>query len=275
MPEEGDGRTDEGARPVHSCEGPPAGPEVVRAWIRIRNRAGTTGPRGVRERPQAVLFDLFHTLVDVNDVPGPTSAEILGIDPDAWRDTVFYKAAHHALGLVQDPVESVRRIAHSIDPSIPEERIVRAARTRPLRFRRALLQVRPAVLEALGRLRGSGLRLGLVSNASHDEVDAWTDSPLAPCFDTALFSCREGVMKPDPEIYLRGARNLSVDPGLCLFVGDGGSHEHDGAREAGMATVLFLGLLEESLPEVAARRPRNTDWVVYSMRELADLIELL
>jgi len=222
-----------------------------------------------------VLFDLFHTLVDVNDVPGPSSAEILGIDPDSWRDTVFYKAEHHALGLVADPVESVRRMAHSIDPSIPEERILRAARARPLRFRRALLQVRPIVIETLGRLRASGLRLGLVSNASHDEVEAWAESPLVRCFDTALFSCREGVMKPDPEMYLRAARNLSVDPGHCVFVGDGGSHEHDGAREAGMATVLFLGLLEESLPEVAARRPRNTDWVVYSMRELADLIELL
>ncbi len=265
----------EGAQPPDSATEPPTGPEVVRAWVRIRNRAGTAGPREVRQRPQAVLFDLFHTLVDVNDVPGPSSADILGIDPDLWRDTIFYRAVHHALGLVADPVDSVRRIAHSIDPSIPEERILRAARARPLRFRRALLQVRPDVLETLGRLKDAGLRLGLVSNASYDEVEAWPDSPLAPCFDTALFSCREGVMKPDAEIYLRAARNLSVQPGLCLFVGDGGSHEHDGAREAGMATVLFLGLLEKSLPDVAARRPRNTDWVVYSMRELADLVELL
>jgi len=275
LPETGENTPVEGAPPSGPFGEHPAGPGVVRAWVRIRNRSGTAGPREVRERPKAVLFDLFHTLVDVNDIPGPSSADILGVDPDLWRDTVFYKAVHHALGHVVDPVESVRRIAHSIDPSIPDDRIVRAARARPLRFRRALLQVRPEVLDILGRLKDSGLRLGLVSNASYDEVEAWPDSPLAPCFDTVLFSCREGVMKPDTEIYLRAARNLSVEPDLCLFVGDGGSYEHDGAREAGMATVLFLGFLEKSLPDVAAKRPRNTDWVVYTMRELADLIELL
>jgi len=96
---------------------------------------------------------------------------------------------------------------------------------------------------------------------------------LADLFDVALFSCHEKVAKPDPVIYLRAAARLGVAPGRCLFAGDGGSQEHAGARAAGMSTVLVLGLLREGLPEVAAQRPRDTDWVVEGFDELVSLIE--
>jgi HAD superfamily hydrolase (TIGR01509 family) len=144
---------------------------------------------------------------------------------------------------------------------------------RPKRFRHALTHVRPEILRGLDRLRELGLPLGLVSNAGLDEIVAWPESPLASAIAVPLFSCHERLMKPDPAIYRRAAERLGVPPGECLFVGDGGSHEHDGARSAGMRTALFLALLTESAPEIAAARPRNTDYVVASMDELIALVE--
>lgn len=222
-----------------------------------------------------MLFDLFHTLIDVNGAPGRASSEILGIDPAAWNARLMYEAHHHALGEVADPYESIRRIAHAIDPGIPPHRIREAVEVRPRRFRSALLDVPPATLAGLTRLQALGLPLALVSNAGLDEIEAWSDSPLKPFFTAALFSCHEKVMKPDPEIYLRAAARLGAEPARCLFVGDGGSDEHDGARSAGMRTVLLLGLLARSLPAVAAARPRNTDWVLGTMDDLATLVESL
>jgi putative hydrolase of the HAD superfamily len=236
---------------------------------------GDAGAPGSSLRPAAVLFDLFHTLIDVNAAPGRGSAEILGIDPREWRRAVFDLAHHHALGAVLDPVESFRRIVHLVDPAVPEERILEAAAARPERFRHALLHVEPEILAGVGRLRALGLRIGLLSNAGHDEVEAWPDSPLAPLFDAALFSCRERLMKPDAEFYLLGARRLGVAAQDCIFAGDGGSREHEGARAAGMRTVLLLGLLERSAPEVAASRSRDADWVLRDMGELVDLVESL
>ncbi len=224
-------------------------------------------------RPAAVLFDLFHTLIDVNGAPGLASSEILGIDPATWNARIMYEAHHHALGEVADPYESIRRVAHAIDPGIPEARIREAVEVRPRRFRHALLKVPAATLSGLTRLKALGLPLALVSNAGLDEIEAWSDSPLAPFFGAALFSCHEKVMKPDPEIYVRAAARLGAEPACCLFVGDGGSGEHDGARQAGMRTVLLLGILARSLPTVAASRPRNTDWVLTTMDELATLVE--
>jgi putative hydrolase of the HAD superfamily len=233
--------------------------------------AGAPVPRGWQ--PAAVLFDLFHTLVDVNGAPGPSSSEILGLDPATWNARLMYEAHHHALGEIADPYESIRRVAHAIDPAIPEDRIRRAVAVRPQRFRHALLEVPPATLTGLARLTALGLPLALVSNAGLDEVEAWPDSPLAPFFTAALFSCHEKVMKPDPRIFLRAAARLGVEPARCLFVGDGGSREHEGARHSGMRTVLLLGLLLSSLPRAAASRPRNTDWVLGTMDELAALVE--
>jgi putative hydrolase of the HAD superfamily len=225
--------------------------------------------------PEAVLFDLFHTLIDVNGAPGLSSSEVLGIDPVVWNRKIIDEAQHHALGTVLDPYESLRIIAHSIDPGIPEERIRRAVDARPKRFRHAMIHVRPEILGALLRIREPGIRLGLVSNAGLDEVEAWPESPLAPLFGTVLFSCHERLMKPDPAIYLLAARRLGVAPSRCLYVGDGGSREHSGARQAGMRTVLTLGLLEESLPEIAASRPHDTDFEARTLADVADLVESL
>ncbi len=223
--------------------------------------------------PQAILFDLFHTLIDLRSgASGPSTPEFLGIDPIVWSKKVVEESPHHALGEVTDGYESLRLIVHAIDPVIPEEQIREAARLRPARFRAALLNVRPAILASLTRLRARGLRLGLISNAGIDEVSAWLESPLAPLFDVALFSCHEALMKPNPQIYLRAAEKLGVPPGECLFVGDGGSREHEGARAAGMASVLLLGLLRESYPDIADQRPRIADWTLETFEELEALV---
>ena len=236
-----------------------------------------TTPSASRAAPiEAILFDLFHTLVDMSRAPARTSTpEILGIDPLVWSRKVIEDSPHHALGTETDPVESIRRIAHAIDPSISTARIVEAARQRPARFRSALVDVRPEVLEMLRRLRAWGLKIGLISNAGLDEVGGWDESPLAPLFDTALFSCHEGVMKPDPEIYLRAARRLDVPSARCLFAGDGGSREHEGAIAAGMRTVLMLPILEALYPTVAEARPRITDWTVDSFEGFLELVARL
>jgi len=224
----------------------------------------------------AVLFDLFHTLVDMSSAPPDTAThDLLGVSAEAWAEQIFYHAPHHALGTETDPYDSVRQIAHAIDPTIPEERIRRAVDARPLRFRAALLNVRPAILDAIGRLRALGLKIGLISNAGLDEVEAWEESPLAPLFDVVLFSCHEGVMKPDREIYQRAASRLGLPPERCLFVGDGGSHEHEGARAAGMTTLLALWLLHEADPQLARKRKRVTDYVADTVEEMMEVARSL
>jgi len=61
---------------------------------------------------------------------------------------------------------------------------------------------------------------------------------LAPEFDAAVFSCREGVTKPDAALYLKVLEHLGVDARDALYVGDRADELH-GAAAVGMTPLLF------------------------------------
>jgi len=98
------------------------------------------------------------------------------------------------------------------------------------------------------------------------------ESPLASLFDVALFSCYEGVAKPEPAFYRLTAQCLGVDPTRCLYAGDGARDEHVGAREIGMSPVLVTWCLERKAPERIPTLAQGCDAVV---RYPGDVIELL
>jgi len=194
---------------------------------------------------QAVLFDLFATLVSVSKAGaerGRYTADILGLDRKEWNAACF--SEQHDICGPSNQLEIIHKLAHSLDPSIPLSRIREAARERQQRFDHALLQVEAGILDALEALQEKGVRLGLISNASTDEVRAWPDSPLRPLFDTALFSWECGLKKPDPAIYQLGLSRLGVEANQALFVGDGGSREHQGAAASGIPSLLTSYFLD-------------------------------
>ena len=224
---------------------------------------------------QGICFDLFNTLVSVGRIPGhvgPMTAEVLGVDTETWRDACF--GEHHDICGPTDALDNLRRMAHSIDPTIPETTIQQAARVRQRRFDYALLNVEDDVLGALGYLRRQGVRLALVSNASTAEVQAWSQSPLAPLFDTAVFSCHCGSKKPEPGIYRQALAELELVAHSCLFVGDGGSNEHHGAHAVGMKPVLLRRYLQpERQQELEQELAGILMGVVDSLLELGDLLD--
>ena len=157
--------------------------------------------------PKAVLFDLFHTLACV---PPPALAgeapvpQILGVPAAEWQrlyydDDVFGRC----IGRVVDGVDVMRMVTHSIDPTVPEERILAAVESRRRRFETGLVAIEGVILAALDRLRAAGIRTALVSDAGADDVESWQRSPLRERFDAIVFSYQLGVRKPDARIYHR------------------------------------------------------------------------
>jgi len=57
-------------------------------------------------------------------------------------------------------------------------------------------------------------------------------------FDLFVSSAKEGVKKPDGEIFLTTASRLNVDPGRCLFMDDS-EINIEGAKHIGMQTILW------------------------------------
>jgi putative hydrolase of the HAD superfamily len=224
-----------------------------------------------------VLFDLFHTLVCVRagDGMGPPTWQALGVPRDAWERHYFVEDTFgRALGSVPDPIESVRRVALHIDPTIPDERIVHAATMRQKRFEDAIVRVDDDVVAALRRLQAAGVTTVLVSNAGWDDIVHWPRSPLRDVLDAVIFSCEVKLVKPQREIYEHALRTAGVAAKEALFVGDGGSSEHEGARAVGIGTVLVTRHLTGWWPEKIESRRKLVDWTFHDVPAFVEALRL-
>jgi putative hydrolase of the HAD superfamily len=125
-------------------------------------------------------------------------------------------------------------------------------------------------VDAVRRLRRHGMKIALVSNAGADEVGAWPRSPFAPHFDAAVFSCDVGAVKPDPAIYEHALRAVGVAAEEAVFVGDGGSDEHRGARAVGLQPVIVTRYAAALWPEAVAARRVHADHAFEDVPEFVD-----
>jgi phosphoglycolate phosphatase-like HAD superfamily hydrolase len=78
----------------------------------------------------------------------------------------------------------------------------------------------PGVASLLAFLKRRGIKLGLVSNLASPFKAPVAALALAQAFDAAVYSCEEGLTKPDPDIYRRALARLGVTADEALFVGD-------------------------------------------------------
>jgi putative hydrolase of the HAD superfamily len=94
---------------------------------------------------------------------------------------------------------------------------------------------RPAMLAAIRRIRGRGVRAGaLTNNWANDRGEPTHD--LRDLFDAFIESSKVGLRKPDPRIYRLACDALGVAPGEAVFLDDIGRNLK-AARELGMRTI--------------------------------------
>lgn len=224
---------------------------------------------------KGIIFDLFHTLTGLGSESSslPGTAEILGVDRKVWNKILFEKSRWRLAGEEKDPVTILRVLAHTIDPTVSEKQIREAASIRAQRFRNALRHVPRENIETLNRLRASGIKLALLSNADAVEVAGWPECPLAECFDVAIFSCDVGHVKPERQIYEACLSRMKLESGHCLFVGDGSSHELEGAQDMGLRTVMVTGVIAQLWPEEIPKRRRHADHEIRTIPEVLDLVD--
>lgn len=186
---------------------------------------------------QAVLFDLYETLVtefDPDWKPGSALGDYLGVDrqafADAWRATFVQRMS----GEIPDFPSALHEIAGMLGCQFDDALVHQLYQKRMAEHRSLLLQIADDIQGMLRCLCTARVRLGVISNASPEEIMAWKESPLRPFFGTAVFSCQVGLVKPDRRIYQLACARLGVAPENALFVGDGGSDELSGAAAAGL-----------------------------------------
>ncbi len=187
--------------------------------------------------PKAVIFDLWGTLIPF---PAAKATELvarmaaaLAAPADAFARAWAGDFDRRTTGALE---ASLRRVCLALQLDAPSERLAAALEER-VAFHRACFEPRPDALKTLERLRYRGLKLALITDCSSEVPMLWRETPLAPLFDASVFSCAEGVKKPDQRIYQIACTRLGVEPTHCLYVGDGASDELRGATAVGMRAV--------------------------------------
>lgn len=201
-------------------------------------------------RPEAVLFDLFGTLIPTGSQDArirdlTSMARVLGVDHERfarrWLDT-FDERVRGRMGSLEQTIERLVRELGGTPSGAAVERAASMRRT----FARSLFDGGLPSLPALDTLRGAGVRLALVSDTSDETVRVWPETAFALRFEVTVFSCVEHLRKPDPRMFATALQRLRLPPSACVFVGDGGSHELTGAGAAGISAFQYIFPGEES-----------------------------
>jgi putative hydrolase of the HAD superfamily len=209
-----------------------------------------------------MIFDLWDTLLDWPQGEAVRLRErlapLVGVADEEFgrRWTAMFRASQ--TGPLADAFRGLGVPADQIDAQVEERH----------EFARRVLRPRPGAKGVLGKLRGRGVKLAVLSVCSEEVPARWPQTEFAGLFDVETFSVECGLMKPEPEIYLRTARALDVEPADCFFVGDGANDELDGARRVGMTPVLFL-------PDGATSPwPEVRGWRGLRVRTMEEVLEL-
>ncbi len=226
---------------------------------------------------RAVVFDLFNTLTaPVDDGEFRASvramAAVARMDPDAFTRAWFDLWRERFDGTFGSTAADLRGVCEALEGQTDDAGIRRAVEIR-VEFSRRTLRPREDAVATLRRLRRMGLRTALLSNCSADVPNLWPLSPYAELIDEPLFSCVEGLVKPDSHLYQRACERLGVRPAACIYVGDGGDHELTGAARAGMRAVL-INTPEERAASYDSERSSWRGEAIDRLSEIPELIHL-
>jgi putative hydrolase of the HAD superfamily len=228
-------------------------------------------------RFRAVIFDLFGTLVP-NFPSGrfkeslEAMAQAVGIEPDVFRRLwIKDTALERFTGKLPTIAANVRRICDLAGSTVTDKQVKEAVNLRH-EFTRGVLDPRPDAVGTLLELKTASLCRGLISDCTPEVPDLWSSTPFAPLIDVPIFSCAVGLKKPDPRIYHLACERLRVKPAECLYIGDGSSHELEGAKNVGMTSILLapIGEFTETAPSSEAKT-----WTGMRIGKLRDLTTLM
>ncbi len=117
---------------------------------------------------------------------------------------------------------------------------------------RMWMNLNPAMLAWILRIKEAGLKLGILSNMPAAVLDfmkpefTWLNQ-----FDHLTWSCDLGVVKPDPAIYLHTVKKLKVAPDQALFI-DNLQKNVAGAEAVGLHAALFANV--DQFQELVTKR---------------------
>ena len=221
--------------------------------------------------PRALLLDLDDTILDAHRNPdeawigvcrefagrlGASSPEALHAAVLESRDWIWgdpERSRRGRLNMTGTRRVIVRRALESL--GVPYSPAVEAMADRFTTLRDAAIRPFPGAIDTLGRLKGEGIRLGLLSNGDgptqRGKVERFA---LEDFFDHIQIEGEFGVGKPDERAFRNALAALGAEPAETWMVGDNLEADIRGAQQVGIHAV-WVDSAGDGLPEGTPVRP--------------------
>jgi putative hydrolase of the HAD superfamily len=223
--------------------------------------------------PSDILIDLDDTIIDDSgsleecwqQACREGAARLPGLDAGALRaaielrrDWYWSDAGRHRTGR-HDLRAATREIVRQAFAEMGLDRLDVATeiakRYRDLREERVCLF--PGAVEALERLRGMGVRLGMITNGGSAGQRAKIERfALAPYFDHILIEGEFGLGKPHPQVYEAALQALGSELVHAWSVGDNLEWDVGAPQALGVYSIWVDGQ-RSGLPAGATVRPNR------------------
>jgi HAD superfamily hydrolase (TIGR01549 family) len=195
----------------------------------------------------ALCFDLFETLITERDSPKSSKADWavrLGLSPDSFL--AGWRRREHARMIGADPdfPSTLRAICRTLHHPIDEAVVQQLDDERRALKRYPFLRIDASIMTMLLAVRTLGLRIGVISNCTPEEVALWPTCEIAALVDVFVCSYAVGSAKPEPQIYLAACHQLAVQPARTCFIGDRSADELVGAQRIGMSVYQATWFLQ-------------------------------
>ena len=187
---------------------------------------------------KAVIFDMYETLI--TEYRGlkyfsHMMAEDLGVDKIVFAKIWEASEKDRSIGKItfEDIIRTIMNVTNCHD----EEAYNLVVKKRYDTKKSCFEHLHKDMIKLLQKLKDNNIKIGLISNCFSEEVIVIRESCLYKYFDAPILSYEKKLYKPDPEIYKEALKELNVLPQECLYVGDGGHNELEGARDIGMTSL--------------------------------------
>ena len=184
-----------------------------------------------------VLFDVGYCLMDESRRLEHALAWLEGALARALtpRRAPELHAAYRAACRLPDPGESSLLVQMLRSLGIPDA--TTAALRRAVPWDAVPLEPYPETVATLGRLRASGLRLGVLANQPASARDDLDRAGIAALCDGVWLSAAVGLSKPDPAFFRLALGAWDLPPGRVAYVGDRPDNDVAPAKALGLLTV--------------------------------------
>jgi len=180
---------------------------------------------------KAVIFDWSGVLIDNPSTKiGSYCAKSLGVTTKMFvRVYKKFETGFQKGTITED--ELWKRICHELKVPVPKSPSLWTSA-----FKQAYFP-REEMFSLASNLRKRGYKVGLLSNTEIPTTKFFHDQEYI-MFDEAIFSCLEGLRKPERRIFEIALERLGVQPNEAIYLDDK-KENVDAAEVVGLNTILF------------------------------------